>query len=148
MISIRKFVHEDAEALQKILYPDLPLSGILEMIDEWSTCVCRGRVFEMFAIISDQKIVGYVSLYEHSKIVASAGAEVIAEERCKGSASEAVSMLLQYAAEKHYRIIFDQVRKDNTASIRLHEKLGFESDGYVYRNQRDQEVVLYLKLLP
>ena len=147
MITIRRFIHEDAESLQNILYPEMSLGDISDMIDEWSTCVCRGRVFEMFAIISDEKIVGSVSLYEHSKSVASLGAEVITEERCKGAASEAVSLLLHYAAKKHYRIILDQVRKDNTASIRLHEKLGFESDGYVYRNQRDQEVVLYLKSL-
>lgn len=70
---------------------------------------------------------------------------MIAEERRKGAASEAISLLMRYASKKHYRIILDQVRKDNTASIRLHEKLGFESDGYVYRNQRDQEIVLYLK---
>ena len=145
MITIRRFVHEDAESLQKTLYPDMSIDVIIKMIDEWSTCVCNGRFFEIFAIISDEKVVGYVSLYEHSKTVVSAGAEVVAEERCKGAASEAVSLLIQYAAGKHYRIILDQVRKDNAASIRLHEKLGFESDGYVYRNQRNQEVVLYLK---
>lgn len=147
MITIRKFICKDAESLQKILYPDMSVDEISEMIYEWNTCVCRGRTFEMFAIISDEKIVGYVSLYEHSKTVASAGVEVIAEERGKGIASEAVCRLMQYAFEKGYRIILDQIRKDNTASIRLHERLGFESDGYVYRNQRDQEVVLYLKPL-
>ena len=132
---------------KKILYPDMSLSSISEMIDEWSTCLFRGRYFEMFAIISKEKIVGYVSLYEHSKNVASIGPFVIAQERCKGVATEAVSLLLQHAATTRYRILLDQVHKDNTASIRLHEKLGFESDGYIYRNQRDQEVVLYLKLL-
>ena len=65
------------------------------MIDEWSTCLFRGRYFEMFAIISKEKIVGYVSLYEHSKTVASIGPFVIAQERCKGVATEAVSLLLQ-----------------------------------------------------
>ena len=145
MITIRKFTHGDTEALQQAIYPDMSLSSISEMIDQWSTCVYCDRAFEMFAIVSDERIIGYVSLYEHSRSVASAGVEVIAEERRKGAASEAISLLMRYASEKHYRIILDQVRKDNTASIRLHEKLGFESDGYVYRNQRDQEIVLYLK---
>ena len=45
------------------------------------------------------------------------------------------------------RILLDQVRRDNAASIRLHEKLGFETDGYGYRNQKGREVVLYLKPL-
>lgn len=145
MVTIRNFTHQDAEALRQSLYPDMELSAITEMIDEWNSLVCCGKYFEMFAIVSDDKIAGYVSLYEHSKTVASIGAEVIAEERCKGAASEAISLLMRYASEKRYRIILDQVRRDNTASIRLHEKLGFESDGYVYRNQRGQETVLYLK---
>lgn len=145
MVTIRNFTHQDAEALRQSLYPDMELSAISEMIDEWNSLVCCGKYFEMFAIVSDDKIAGYVSLYEHSKTVASIGAEVIAEERRKGAASEAISLLMRYASEKRYRIILDQVRRDNTASIRLHEKLGFESDGYVYRNQRGQETVLYLK---
>ena len=129
------------------LYPDMSLSEITEMIDEWNSGVFRGRAFDMFTVVSDGRIVGYVSLYEHTKTIASAGAEVIPEERRKGAASEALSLLMKYAAEKNYRIILDQVRRDNKASIRLHEKLGFESDGYVYRNQRDQEVILYMKPL-
>ena len=123
----------------------MELYAITEMIDEWNSLVCCGKYFEMFAIVSEDKIAGYVSLYEHSKTVASIGAEVIAEERRKGAASEAISLLMRYASEKRFRIILDQVRRDNTASIRLHEKLGFESDGYIYRNQRGQETVLYLK---
>ena len=145
MVTIRYFTHEDAESIRQNLYLDMPLSGISEMIDEWNTRVYHGKPFEMFAIFSDGRFVGYVSLYEHSKTVASLGAEVITEERRKGAAFEALSQLMQYAAKQNYRIILDQVRRDNAASIRLHEKLGFESDGYVYRNQRDQEVVLYLK---
>lgn len=145
MVTIRNFTHQDAEPLRQSLYPDMELSAISEMIDEWNSLVCCGKYFEMFAIVSDDKITGYVSLYEHSKTVASIGAEVIAEERRKGAASEAISLLMRYASEKRFRIILDQVRRDNTASIRLHEKLGFESDGYVYRNQRGLETVLYLK---
>ena len=147
MVTIRKFTQEDAEAVKQGLYPDMQLSGISDLIDQWNTCDYCGHVFEMFAIVSDERIVGYVSLYEHSRSIASAGPEVFPEERCKGAAAEAVSLLMQYASKKQYRILLDQVRKDNAASIRLHEKLGFESDGYVYRNQREQEIVLYLKLL-
>ena len=145
MVTIRKYNHEDAESLQQSQYPDMTLSEISEIIDQWNSCAYRGRFFELFAIVSDESIIGYVSLYEHSKNVASAGVEVIKEERRKGTASEALSLLMRYASTKGYRIILDQVRKDNIASIRLHEKLGFESDGYVYRNQRNQEIVLYLK---
>lgn len=147
MITIRKFIRDDAATLQQSLYPEMSAGEIADMIDEWNTCLCGGRYFEMFAILSDDRIVGTVSLYEHSKSVASAGAEVLPAERGKGIAQSAISYLMSYAADKHYRVLLDQVRKDNAASRRLHEKLGFESDGTVYRNRRDQEVVLYLKLL-
>lgn len=145
MIDIRHFTHDDAGFIQQDLYSDLSRSEIIELIDEWNTCVYQGRYFGMFAVLFDGEPVGCVSLVEHSKHVASLGAEVIPEARRKGVAYAAVSRLMQYASEKDYRILLDQVRRDNAASIRLHEKLGFESDGYVYRNQRDHEVVLYLR---
>lgn len=147
MIAIRRFVCEDAETVRQILYPDMEISRVSEMVDEWNSGFYQGRRFETFAILSDGRIVGYVSLYEHGRQIASLGAEVIAEERGKGAAFEALSLLMQYASENGYRIILDQVREDNPASIRLHRKLGFESDGYVYRNQRDHRVILYLKAI-
>ena len=147
MVTLRHFSPEDVEFLQKSMYPDMTSSEITEMIAEWNSCVCQGRCFEMFAILSDQRIVGSVSLYEHSRSVASAGIEILETERKKGFASETLTLLSKHAAEKGYRVLLDQIRADNQASIRLHEKLGFESDGYVYRNQRGHEVVLYLKVL-
>ena len=147
MITIRRFSQEDAEAVQQSLYPDLPVSRLVEMIDEWNAGSFRDRRFDLFAVMADERIIGYVSLYEHSQHIASLGAEVIPEERGKGAASEALKLLLQYASETGYRILLDQIRVDNTASLQLHKKLGFESDGYVYRNQRGREVVLYLKLI-
>ena len=58
-----------------------------------------------------------------------------------------MAVLIDSAASKGYRIMLDQVRKDNQASIKLHEKLGFESDGYTYRNQKNNEIILYIKPL-
>ena len=147
MITIRAFTLDDAKSLQQSLYPDMTLSTVFEMIDAWNAHEFQGRYFEMFAVTSDEKPIGYVSLYERSKHIASAGAEIFPEARGKGAAAEALSLLLQYASEKGYHVILDQVRADNAASIRLHEKLGFESDGYLYRNQRDHDVVLYVKTI-
>ncbi len=145
MVTLRSFVPEDAESVRRNLYPDLSLPDIAQMIDEWNTRRYRGKYFEMFAVLSGQEIAGCASLYGQTKSIASAGVEITSGQRGKGIAAEALVLLMQYAAEKGYRIVQDQVRRDNAASIRLHEKLGFESDGYVYRNQRNQEVVLYLK---
>ena len=145
MYNIRRFTTEDAAAIQRGMYPDMTLAGVSEMIDEWNAGAYRGRRFDMFAVVRDERIVGCVSLYEKSELIASLGAEIFAGERGRGAAFEALSLLMRYASEAGYRIILDQVRKDNAASIRLHEKLGFQSDGYFYGNQRGHEVVLYLK---
>ena len=49
--------------------------------------------------------------------------------------------------EKGYKIACAQIRTDNIASISLHNKLGFETNGYVYKNRKDSKVVIYLKTL-
>ena len=41
----------------------------------------------------------------------------------------------------------DQVRPDNLASVRLHEKLGFESDEKIYRNRKGHDVLIFVKPL-
>ena len=147
MITLRHFTREDAGPVHAALYPDMPESDIADLIAEWNAGVFQGRYFGMFAVVSGGRIVGYASLYERSPNTASAGVEICRGERGKGFASEAMAAMLAHAAEKGYRVLLDQVSADNRASIRLHEKLGFETDGYVYRNRKDNEVVLYLKIL-
>lgn len=39
----------------------------------------------------------------------------------------------------------DILTTDNKASIKLNEKFGFESDGYIYRNKRNKEVYIFAK---
>ena len=146
MIGLRRFGREDAETIQMHLYPDMGIDDIEKMIDDWNRGTFRNRYFELFAVTADGRIAGTASLSERSRSVVSFGIEIFERERKKGIASEAMRLLLRYAAEKGYRAVLDQVAKDNEASIRLHEGSGFESDGYVYRNRRDREVLLYLRL--
>lgn len=146
-VILRHFEYKDVKSIRDNLYPDLSENDVRGLITEWNSCIYQGRYFEMFAVESGNRIVGYVSLYEKSRSVASAGVEIFPEERGKGFAYVAMIDLLRYVAEKGYQVILDQVRKDNQASIRLHEKLDFENDGYVYRNPKNIEVLLYLKLL-
>ena len=147
MISLRHFCPRDAEAVRGALYPDRTADEAAAMIAAWNTCVYQGRYFETFAVLRDDAIVGQVSLSELSRSVVSAGVEITGAQRGKGFASEALSRLLKYASDRKYRLVLDQVRTDNPASIKLHEKLGFESDGYVYRNRRDHAIFLYIKPL-
>ena len=101
----------------------------------------------MFAVVNDADVIGSISLFEHSPSVASIGVEIFANHRRKGYAADAMRLLLKYAMEKGYRIIQQQIRTNNAASLSLHEKLGFETDGYVYVNRKGHDIILYLKAL-
>lgn len=147
MVRIRHFTTEDAETIKKRQYPDMTVDEIERMIADWNSGVLEGRRFEMLAVTEYGRITGCASLAERSQSVASLGIEIFSEEQGKGIASNAMPHLLEAAKQAGYRAVLDQVRTDNTASIRLHEAFGFETDGYAYRNKHDREVVLYLKLL-
>ncbi|MBP5727852.1 MAG: GNAT family N-acetyltransferase [Clostridia bacterium] len=147
MVILRHFTEQDASFVCEGLYPDLTIDEVVTMIREWNSGVHCGRYFEMFAVLSDDTIVGYASLTEHSQSTVSAGIEILSSERNKGFGAQALAALIDAASGKGYRIMLDQVRTDNQASIRLHEKMGFESDGYTYRNRNNNEIILYIKPL-
>ena len=144
MINIRHFTEHDAEIIQQKQYQETPITDIRGMISEWETNTFRGKYFEMFAITADDTVVGSVSLYEHSKSIASVGVEIYPDQRGKGYAAEGMRLIINHARGLGYRIIQDQVRTDNQASIALHNSLGFETDGYVFKNAKNKDVILFL----
>ena len=146
LIILRNFNDKDADILKKYLYQELSLGEIKNMIKEWEKREYFQKYFEMFAIIS-KDIVGTVSLSEHSKSVISCGIEVFSEFKRSGIGKEAMMLAMDIAKEKGYKIVLDQVRVDNAASVALHYALGFESDNYVYINKRGREVNIFLKPL-
>ena len=147
MITLRHFALYDAATIKKKRYPDKALTEIEKLIREWNKKTYSGRRIEMMAIVHNDEIVGFCSWFEHSKSVVSFGVDVWEGERKKGYAFMALTQLQIYVREKGFAIVKDQVRADNIASIRLHEKLQFETDGYVYKNQKGGNVLLYLKSL-
>ena len=147
-ISIRHFSDGDADTVRANQYPDMEKDAIRSMIREWNAGSFDGRYFEMFAVLRDGEIVGSVSLAEHTKSVASIGAEIYPAFRRRGFAYEANLLLFDRAKQLGYKVIQNQVRTDNAASIRLNEKSGFESDWYVYKNRKDHPVYLFLYYSP
>ena len=147
MIQLRSFEKEDASELQKYGYSGMSAEQIEVLICDWSKKQFDGKYFEMFAIVSDGKIVGTVSLYQHSSEVVSIGPEVFGEYRRKGIGKEAVTLACQFAKEKGFKIVSQQIRLNNAASIALHRSLGFETNGFVYTNSKGNEVSIYLKCL-
>ena len=147
MIFLRNLKIEDASELQKYGYSGMSVEQVEALICDWGQKQFDGKYFEMFSIISDEKIVGTVSLYQHSLEVVSIGPEVFDEYRRKGFAKKAMMLACQMAKEKGFKIVSQQIRTDNAASIALHRSLGFETNGKVFSNAKGNQVAIYLKSL-
>ena len=147
MIILRNLKKEDASELQKYVYSDLSTEQVEALICEWYKKQFNGKYFEMYAIVSDEKIVGTISLYQHSSEVLSIGPEIFCEYRRKGFAKEAMICACQMAKEKGFKIVSQQIRTNNAASIALHCSLGFETNELVFTNTKGNQVYIYLKCL-
>ena len=117
MILLRNLKIEDALELQKIEYSDLTIEQVEALICEWNKKRVNGKYFEMFAIVSEDKIVGTISLFQHTSEIVSIGPEVFCEYRRNGFAKEAMICACQMAKEKGFKIVSQQIRTNNTASI-------------------------------
>lgn len=147
MISLRNFVLEDAELLQHSKYNQMSLEDIEGMINRWNTGNFHGHYFVMLAILSENQMVGMVSLYHFTEHIVSIRPEIFAEHRRRGYATQAMQHLMEMASELGYEIVSQQIRVDNQDAILLHKKLGFETDGYLYTDRNGGKVMIYLKTI-
>ena len=147
MILLRNFRKEDAFELKKYGYSNLSTEQVETLIYDWDKKQFNGKYFEMYAIVSDEKIVGSVSLYQHSSEVVSIGPEIFCEYRRNGFAKEAMIRAFQIAKEKGFKIVSQQIRTNNVASIALHRSLGFETSEPIFTNAKGNQVSIYLKSL-
>ena len=147
MITLRNFMKTDALHLQKSSYSILSIKEIEDLVCEWNQKQVNHKYFEMFAVVVDETIVGMISLYQHSTEVVSIGPEIFKEYRQKGLAKEAMICACEIAKEKGYKIVSQQIRTNNIASIALHSSLGFETNGLTYTNAKGNQIAIYLKCL-
>ncbi len=147
MISLRNFTDRDKKEFQQKVKGTLALDEIKELFVKWNEKRFEGKYFEMFAVVKDEDILGMVSLYQHSESVVSCGLEVFEDYRKQGVGSQAMLLAMSIAKDKGYKAILQQVRVDNVASITLNNKLGFETDGYVYKNKKGNDIFIYIKIL-
>ena len=145
MIELRTFTIGDAEVLRQRHHYNMSIEEIKRMICDWNKLEFQGRYFEMFAIVNDEQIVGEISLYQLSESVISIGLEVFLKFQRQGFGKQAATLALQFCKSKGYKIVCNQVLVDNIPSIALNKSLGFETDMYRYKNQKNKEVFLFLK---
>ncbi len=147
MISLRNFTLDDSIEFQQKRSIHMPLEEIKAMFAQWEEKNHEGKYFEMFAVIKDEEIVGMISLHQHSASVISCGPEIFECYRKQGIAVKAMILAMNIAKSKGYKLVSQQIRTDNTASIALHNKLGFETDKYIYKNKKGNDVQIFIKLL-
>lgn len=147
MIVLRNFKDSDASIFQEKHSRHLSVEEIRELFQKWNVKEYEGKYFEMFAIVKDEDIVGRISLYQHSENVISCGPEIFEGYCRQGFAKETMLLAMDIAKRKGYQVVMQQIRTGNVASIALHNSLGFETDGYVYRNKKGNEVLFYIKVL-
>lgn len=147
MVKLRHFEIIDAQELQRIKWINMSVENIKNMICEWNTVNYNGKYFEMFGIFEEETLVGIISVYEHSKSIVSIGPEIFESYRNRGYAKQAMVYAMELVRGNNYSIVKQQIRTDNEASIRLHQSLDYETDGYVYKNRKSNDVLIYLKSL-
>ena len=125
----------------------MSLGEVNALIAKWQEKEFDGKYFEMFAVMNGTEMVGTVSLYQHSVNVISCGPEIFECYRKRGFAGDAMMLAMKTAKDKGYKLVLQQIRVNNIASIALHNKLGFETDGYVYQNKKGNDVQIFIKIL-
>lgn len=98
----------------------------------------------MFGLEYEGKLAGFFSVVETEDGNISIGPTVFKPYRQKGIASESMNMILKTAKEKGYKKAVAQIRTENTASIKLHEKMGYINQGKTI-NKHQNEVFIFEK---
>lgn len=146
MIALRNFTYSDIQQLQK-LYNDMSQADLQTLIKTWNKKIHEENYFEMYAIEDNGVIVGQASLYGRSIHIVSCGLELYPSYRGKGYGLSAYGELLEFAKQKGFTIAVAQVKSDNTASIALHKKMGFEAEDYTYTNKKGNPIYYFIKTL-
>lgn len=141
MVCIRHFTENDIDAIRANQYPVAAKEEILNMLHGGNAGSFHGKSLEMFAVLFEDTVVGSVSLFQSSQNIASLGLEIYQAYRQRGFASQTMRLAMDHAKKLGYKIIQNQARADNIASICLRERLSFESDYYIYKNKKDQPAI-------
>ena len=106
-----------------------------------------GNYFEVFTFREGKDVIGFVSLYSKEPGFVSIGLDIREQYRRRGYATSSAEPIAKLLAEKGFTAIRNTVRTDNEASIRLHEKLGFNRDGQ-YTTDKGRDVYVFEKAIP
>lgn len=146
MIQLKPITYDNINDFDGTQYAAMSFEERKILIDESINKIHNGAYFEFLVIYNDDTVIGFMNLFAHSNHIISCGPEIRECFKRQGFGYLAEAMALEYAKEKGYTAAVGDVRDDNTASIALHEKLGFEMDRK-YVNKQGRTVRVYIKAL-
>ena len=147
MLTLRSFTPEDWPVLSEHQYPGMPEAEAKQLIADFNRGNYQGHRCFTLAVCDSNRIVGYVSLLEADDGSASEGVEIYPPYRRRGYARAAVTQVLNLAAQWGCKTVTAQIRKDNVASLALHDQLGFVIT-HEFVNKRGNPVLELTKKLP
>ena len=127
-------------------YETMSVEDRKKMIAESINKVHNGHYFEFLVVYEEDTIIGFMNLFAHSEHIISCRPSIKTPFQCKGFGCKAEESALEYARQNGFTVAVGGVDENNTVSIRLHEKLGFELDRK-YTNNHGRTIRLYIKSL-
>ena len=93
-----------------------------------------GNGFLYYLIKSNDDYIGYMAVLPKENKLFLSKLYIASAERGKGYGREAIDFLEKLAFEKRLKIISLTVNKNNSATIEMYKKLGFETQGSIVQN--------------
>lgn len=129
-IFLRHFRYSDIEVLRSQILPGYSDDEIFKTLEQWNTHEYDDLPFEMYAICANTTIVGSLTLRlcdDYATVCLHP--EILPKFRRKGYAKAAMAQAIELLRTHEYVSLSAQIPKDNVASIRLHEALGYKRNG-------------------
>ena len=137
MIHLKPIGIENINDFAGTSYDKMSIKEKTDMISESISKKHSNQYFEFLVVYDNDAVVGFINLYAHSEHAISCAPEIKAEFQGKGFGYLAVTLALKYASEKGYTKAVADIEEKNTASITLHNKLGFKLERrYLSKNNR------------
>ncbi len=136
---------EDIDCFDGTEYENLSIEKRTELIENSIKGNHKGRYFKFYLFKLDGETIGLFNVCAQSKNVISIAPEIKKQFRRNGYGTKGLSLALEKAKELGYKNAIATIREDNEASIKLHEKLGFEQV-FKYDN-KEKTLILFMKLL-
>lgn len=146
MLTLKPIAPQNIHDFQGTSYDNMSYEQKQNMIQESVNKLHNGLYFEILVVYQNDTVIGFMNLYAHSDHIISCGPSIKEKFQNKGFGYLAETMALHYAKKKGYTIAVARVRENNTASITLHERLGFTLDEK-YINTQGKTIWLYTKVL-